>query len=323
MQMNVYGNIKNMLDSSTLINCINENRAYLMGIAMICVIIYHAFCWVYNPIGYLNVGYCGVDIFLFLSGMGLSYSFEKNDIKTFYKNRFWRIYPLYFIAVSIAYALCHDRWNVTTYVANLTTVGYYIDGGINSFDWYVNALVTLYVSFPLFYYYSKTRYVGLSILTIAVFIYGVIYYHSISYWYDCLISRLPIFLYGVMFPKCYKSSNVVALIGLVVFIPCRLLSSKSLTTSFLVIPMIIFFLGILPQLPEKIKGAIEFCGKYSLEIYLANILIPRVFDILNLNLVQKAVLYVAWEMIVAYMFILFSRRIDAYRAHMRNSTTDS
>lgn len=320
--MNVCGNIKSMLDSSTLINSINGNRAYLMGIAMIFVVIYHAFCWIYNPIGHLNVGYCGVDIFLFLSGMGLSYSFEKNDIKTFYKNRFWRIYPLYFIAVSIAYALCHDRWNFTTYVANLTTAGYYLNGGVSSFDWYINALVTLYICFPLFYYYSKTRYVGLSLLTIAVFIYGVIYYHHISYWYDCLISRLPIFLYGVMFPKCYKSSNVVALIGLAVFIPCRIFSSKSLTTSFLVIPMIIFFLGIMTLIPKIIKGAIEFCGKYSLEIYLANILIPRVFDILNLNVVQKAMLYVTWEIIVAYLFILISRCIYALRNNIRYKTTD-
>lgn len=53
-----------------------------MGIAMILVVIYHAFSCVYNPIGVLNIGYVGVDIFLFLSGFGLASSFEKNKYHT-------------------------------------------------------------------------------------------------------------------------------------------------------------------------------------------------------------------------------------------------
>ena len=41
-----------------------------MGGAILCILIYHAFCWIYNPIGRFNIGYVGVDVFMF-SGFGL------------------------------------------------------------------------------------------------------------------------------------------------------------------------------------------------------------------------------------------------------------
>lgn len=278
-----------------------------MGIAILCVIVYHAFCWVYNPIGVFNIGYFGVDIFLFLSGFGLCYSFEKNSIKTFYKNRFIRIYPLYFISVCIAYALYYNRWEFTTFLANLTTLGYYIDHGVNRFDWYINALITLYIVFPLLYQYSRLKYVGLILLTIVVFVF--MHFHPMPYWYDCLISRLPIFLYGILFWRCYKSSTIIMILGIIFFFPCRLYSSQFLSTSFLVLPIILVSLYILPHLCSKLIGFINFCGKYSLEIYLANEIIPRVYAIASMNIYQKAIAYVIIEIVMTYVFICVTRSI--------------
>lgn len=278
-----------------------------MGIAMICVIIYHAFCWIYNPIGVFNIGYFGVDIFIFLSGFGLYYSFEKNSIKTFYKNRFKRIYPLYCISVCIAYALYFNRWEFTTFLANLTTLGYYLDYGINRFDWFLNALITLYILFPLFYHYSKLKYVGLILLTVVVFVF--MHYHRMPYWYDCLISRLPIFMYGILFSRCYKSSPFIIFLGIVLFFPCRLYSSFFLSTSFLVLPIIVISLYILPFLCSSLSSFINFCGRYSLEIYLANEVIPRVYGISNMNIYQKAISYIVIEMIMSYVFICITQSI--------------
>lgn len=57
------------------------NRPFLLGVAIIMVIIYHFFSWTINPFGRFNIGYIGVDIFLFLSGWGLSYSYKKTILK--------------------------------------------------------------------------------------------------------------------------------------------------------------------------------------------------------------------------------------------------
>ena len=56
---------------------VSKNRSYLMGIAMLFVVVFHAFCWIYNPVGGFNIGYVGVDMFLFLSGN----DFNKNTYK--------------------------------------------------------------------------------------------------------------------------------------------------------------------------------------------------------------------------------------------------
>lgn len=53
-----------------------NKREYLMGIAMLLVLLYHFTCWV----GYrklllpFNWGFIGVDIFLFLSAIELGFS---------------------------------------------------------------------------------------------------------------------------------------------------------------------------------------------------------------------------------------------------------
>lgn len=77
---------------------IAENRQTLMGYAILMVIIYHYGCWVYNLFGEFNIGFVGVDIFMFVSGWGLVYSYNKSkNIKEFYIKRSKRILPIFFI----------------------------------------------------------------------------------------------------------------------------------------------------------------------------------------------------------------------------------
>lgn len=73
------------------------NRNFLLGVAILLVLVYHFFNWTINPFGRFNIGHVGVDIFLFLSGWGLSYSYTKNNLKTFYVRRIKKIVPLYLL----------------------------------------------------------------------------------------------------------------------------------------------------------------------------------------------------------------------------------
>lgn len=78
---------------------VSRYRTELMGEAMLLVLVYHVFCWVYNPVGSFNIGYVGVDVFLFLSGLGLAESYARHSLSAFYCNRFVRLYPVYALAV--------------------------------------------------------------------------------------------------------------------------------------------------------------------------------------------------------------------------------
>ena len=264
------------LNAENILYSINFNRSFLMGVAISCVLIYHAFCWVYNPIGRFNIGYFGVDIFLFLSGMGLCSSYEKNTLSRFYRNRFIRIFPLYIFSVCIAYLICIKEWSFILFIENLTTLSFYINNGINRFDWYINALVALYFFFPVFYLFSKLKYVGLVLLTIIVFLF--LHYCKIYWWYDCLVARLPIFYYGIIFKRCYRSYRMVAYIGIALFFPCMIYSSPFLATALITMPLIIVSLICCWRCCERIKKIFILCGNYSLELYLANLLIYTLFN---------------------------------------------
>ena len=67
-----------------------RHRELLMCIAIICVVFYHlALRGI--PIGRLNIGYIGVDIFMLLGGYGIGKSLQHNSLSKFYKNRVRKI----------------------------------------------------------------------------------------------------------------------------------------------------------------------------------------------------------------------------------------
>ena len=78
---------------------ISTYRGQLMGFAIIIVMLFHmavprSSSWY----GLVRMGNLGVDIFFFLSGVGLWYSWSKNpDLHRFYFNRIIRIYPAWLI----------------------------------------------------------------------------------------------------------------------------------------------------------------------------------------------------------------------------------
>ena len=52
---------------------------------------------------YQTSGFCGVDIFLLLSGIGLVYAIEKSSIGTFYRRRLERVFvPFVILGVCTA-----------------------------------------------------------------------------------------------------------------------------------------------------------------------------------------------------------------------------
>lgn len=140
-----------------------NNRNYLMGIAMLLVILYHFTCW----IGFrrlllpFNWGFIGVDIFLFLSAIGLGFSASKHTYTIFLRRRIIRIMPLYIFAAIVDSILFHFTHNETLslwdWFCNITSLSYYGIGGYVR-DWYLSSLLLLYIAFPvLFYFVNKCK----------------------------------------------------------------------------------------------------------------------------------------------------------------------
>lgn len=281
-----------------------------MGTAMIMVIVYHLFCWVYNPIGPFNIGYVGVDIFLFLSGFGLSYSFKKNSIAQFYINRIKRIYILYLISVLVTYLIYNLNWNLFDLFANILSIGIYTKGGINRYDWYLETLFSLYITFPILYYYGKTK-IGGAIILWAVITF-LLHNYNIPWWYDCFLGRLPIFFYGIIFSKCTDSWKTTCYVGVLLYYPNRLFVSSFLASSGLALPIITFLLYYLPLLPNKLKYLISFIGKHSLEFYIANLFVFWSFEGTSYTTIERFFLYILIQSIATTLSIKTNMIIRYY-----------
>lgn len=297
-------------------NEITNGRTLFMGFAILLVLFFHAFCTIYNPLGNANIGYVGVDIFLFLSGFGLTYSYKKNNLSSFYKHRLIRLYPLYLICVCVIYFI-NDKWNLIDLFYNLLTIGFYIDNGINRFDWYVESLFTLYILFPLFFIYSKLKLFGVLLLLSVISI--ILYVIEIPWWYDCFISRIPIFLLGIVCARFKLTLNkiiILTIIGVILFLPCFNFISKFLATSFLVLPIFLIISSI-QGINKKYLDFISYFGKHSLEIYLANVLILYIYQIWDLSRINRAIVYIPFQIILSSLLIFINTKINIVIEHKR------
>lgn len=182
-------------------NIISKNRNFIMGIAIIWVALYHL--PVHNTVpvfGYLqDVGYGGVDIFFFLSGMGVASSLSKNsDSTSFLIRRMKRLLPSYlpFICFWIVFKKVTYQIFMTEIAGNLTMSGWW-NQDANQFNWYIDAIVLFYILAPYIYgLISKAKRPLLSsilMLCLSLII-------SVGFWHGILlmaITRLPLFILGI------------------------------------------------------------------------------------------------------------------------------
>lgn len=171
-----------------------------MGISIICVILYHA-----GYIPYINqitsIGYGGVDFFLFLSGFGLFFSFQKNESKIlFFKKRLKRIYPTYVIIVLITMILL-GIFSLKNFIINILTIGFWTNLGF--FEWYIPSLFMFYLIFPYVYKQITKNpiYFIVIALIISVILVSLRMVFSLNIVLMLFITRIPIFSIGAVFGK--------------------------------------------------------------------------------------------------------------------------
>ena len=194
-----------------IFNEISSYRSSLMGVAMLSVFFFHSMgdwmpSFVHNIAAH---GAIGVDVFLFLSAMGLTYSITKNpDIIAFYKRRVWRIMPTYWLIMSSVYLFVFTLMSihimpsnyypiprsVTQIVQAYTTLGYWMKDGFY-YLWYIPAILLLYLLFPFIYtlFVAHSWMYVLALVPAAV----IAFVHpDIAWYHNCLLYRVGIFFWG-------------------------------------------------------------------------------------------------------------------------------
>lgn len=264
-----------MLNIQSIYKHILTSQNLYMGVAIALIILYHT--------GYLPFygGFVGVDIFLFLSGYRLCFSIKKYErLRDFYKKRFLRILPLFFIL-----ALCRSaiyfyvgECSLFDLICNITTLSYYNIGG-HVFDWFLCAIILFYAVFP--FLHSLVKKAPSIMLLISLIVSLVCLTQNLPWYYDTAIGRIPIFVLGIIFfhfglstKQLQRSLSLFGGAAIGCFVLYKLFYVHTYVLVYMLAPFIFCVISLLLMWAIKcfplITRPLEYMGMYSLELYIGN-----------------------------------------------------
>jgi peptidoglycan/LPS O-acetylase OafA/YrhL len=274
-------------------NIINRNRTALFGFAALLIYAFHGWKAVFADVPGLyeienfirHYGDVGVDIFLFLSGMGLVNSWKNcSSYKEFIIRRFKRVLVPSIIA---GFAFLIVNLDDPIHAFKAISGFYYFTGRLNMYLWFFFTIVLLYLFFPIYYEcLKKARSQGL--FTAAVIALWLLFIYllngRVNDWAYICFNRIPIFLtgtYAYHFTHAHKEPNPVLLYGIaVVFLTIGYYLAFSmkegglsslLPHSYALFPymmmslsLILLLSRLLDHLPHRI---LDFYGLFTFEFY--------------------------------------------------------
>lgn len=190
---------------------LSKYRDELYGISIIWIILFHGLeikkTTLPKVISFLDPiirhGNCGVEVFLFLSGVCLYFSLKKNfSIKSFYIKRLKRIL-LPFLLIDGVYWLyfcIYLKRDVLAFVKNISFYSFWI--GKDKMVWFIALVLVLYLIYPLIFRVVDNNKYSLwiiSVLIIASYVGCACLRCYFPKWFSAVeiaLTRIPVFLIG-------------------------------------------------------------------------------------------------------------------------------
>ena len=279
---------------------LSKYRTEIMGFAAILIILCHANVagvTTPHPITYLlGLGNVGVDIFLFVSGIGMFYSLTKcRGGKGWYRRRYLRILLPYLI-ITLPWWVYYSITRGLTFfhfLGEVSTLCYWQE---HYGAWYIALLIPLYFVTPFIARsidYFERKYYRWGI----VFFYCMCLFITTSVQFEfkdetisaiirniqLAFSRVPIFIIGYGLAPHIKNHEKVSYVWIIVLPIIMWLFSKTPYVSswyrgwMLAIPFTMVFCGLMEYCQSlsynKLKYLFSFIGTISLESYLANVFV--------------------------------------------------
>lgn len=276
---------------------LSKYRNSWLGAAMIWIVLYHT--ELKSGIKLLDfikqIGYGGVDICLFASGLGCWYSLDKdNDPFRFLKRRISRLAPdwLAFILLWLIFKAFTEGISFQMALGNITALQYFADSG-SAFNWYISALLLMYLLAP---YFKKVIDEAGPRKIIAVI--AALTICTIPFWKAqsliIIVTRIPIFFMGMVLGRLCKEDREIGktqiaavlslmMIGFMGLAFCAKFFSNYMWAAGLYwYPFILITPGLViltVWCVDRIRRIncltwldkyLSFIGKYSFEIYLVH-----------------------------------------------------
>ena len=189
-----------------------------MGFAIIWIYLFHSQFGQNVPIlnNIIGFGAHGVDIFFFLSALGLSHSLSKNPrIKDFYWRRFWRIIPTFFFFLVVVHFLgvlldFPHPTSILQLSCWYSTLGWWINGLFANqycyfYEWYIPTLLLFYAFAPLLFNCSTKTLVCITVLSMLASLF-LSYYEFLNsiYW---SFQRVAIYVSGFIVYRIFMRDS--------------------------------------------------------------------------------------------------------------------
>ena len=276
---------------------ISRYRGELMGIAMIFIFLFH----VALPrsdmfFGLRRVGNIGVDMFLFLSGVGLWFSWMKHpSLKHFFKRRYLRVYPAWFIISCLYYIPHFHGGGVRAWVDLIGDITINWDFWLHDElkFWYIPAMMMLYLFAPpymqLIRRHPVYRWLPVVMILWCILVQYVSPIHNAVGHIEIFWSRLPIFFIGINMGEAVRRKDKMdgASIWMILIVFAMTLSASIFLEQelhghfpiyverMLYIPLTITTILLLNRVfrrtPKWFNTIFKFVGALSLECYLIHI----------------------------------------------------
>ena len=293
---------------------LSDVRGELFGFSIITIILFH-FCEDVEKAGFggvpaimtkiynLALGSSGVEIFLFLSGMGLFYSMSGNPLLSdFYRKRLRRVMPAYLVFGGAGWLILDILLQKTGwlhFLLDFSTVSFWAEG--TRLVWYISLILILYLLFPLIYRLvsiPNERIAGAltAALTAAVmagclalhFLFPTVYDHiEIALW------RVVPFILGAWYGRKARSGQsftaeavilcVMGVVGMLLSVatkwkPDFLWGIFSLRLGTLFYPFVVMFVAAAVLLKCGGSRFLRVVGSISLELYLSHVIIRAILN---------------------------------------------
>ena len=204
---------------------LRKGRPTLMGIAILMVVVFHAPLALQNP--YFNLVhaylYCGVDIFLLLSGIGACWSVPKHGGRQYLFLRARRMLPglLPFLLIWSLVMFFAGLFSIPELIGSITLTGWWL-GQEGQLNWYFSGVWFFFLlAIPMTGCMKRSKrplVFFLSLLVCSLLLYMVNQYSSLQR----LISRIPVFLLGILIGTMEQrglSSRRFELVSILLMIP--------------------------------------------------------------------------------------------------------
>ncbi len=287
---------------------------YLRGLCAFGIMVYHYQYWLEGPFTanqFLGrVGVYGVSIFYILSGLTLFHVYEYShsdrglSVLSFFKKRFFRIFPLLWLATICSVILSKKQPDLLNLFLNLTGLfGFFSwDSVLTNGAWSIGNELVFYSVFPIILYScmrNRVLLVGLVLCSVAMHHYFG--FHILNpdidlanQWRDYVnpLNQIFFFTAGCVIGLLTKRQSIspaaiicMLICGVVLFIltpadrnTIHLVSGWNrwiFTASCLLICMGTY--RIETALPGKLHTALKFLGECSYSVYLLHALVFAVF----------------------------------------------